>query len=112
MTTEFVATRAQIQSQRVRMAAAGTDLRNAKELHEALTAIGSKVHYETIRRLWAGDRKEELPFTLIEEISEVTGFSTDWLVGTPDATLPDKVRFTKGVYVSSFSLRSWIPLAA
>jgi hypothetical protein len=109
MTTEFVATRAEVQSVRVGMAALGAGLRNAKDLHRALQANGATIHYETIRRLWSGERKEELPFTLIEQISEATGFSSDWLVGKPEAALPDKVNRAKGVSRSSFGL---VPLAA
>lgn len=81
-------TRTQVQAMRIRMAAAIHDW-NTAELHRALSI---KVNYETIRRIWADERIEEVPYSLLRAIADATGVEVTFVAGDADATLPDRAK--------------------
>lgn len=65
---------------RIRMAAAGVNGWDAAELHRRVSKL-IDVHYETIRRIWADDRKGEIPYSLLKAIAETTGVSVEFVAG-------------------------------
>jgi hypothetical protein len=86
-TTEHQLTRAEVQAMRIRMAAAIQGW-NVSELHRALPI---EVEYETLRRAWAGERKSEVPYSLLKAIAEACGVEVAFVAGD-NVTLPNRAR--------------------